>query len=87
MRLIDADKFMEELKDDTNNMETIEFIICTQAITHDFAKQPTIEAISIEWIKEWGNEFYESINDRVFYNGDGRDTIWDLLEAWEKKNE
>lgn len=38
--------------------------------------EPTVEAIPIEWIKEW-------LNNRTLY----ADSVYDMLEDWEKENE
>lgn len=46
-----------------------------------------VKAIPIEWIKNWGDKFYKVINGRRYYMGDGYDTVWDMLEDWEKENE
>lgn len=83
MRLIDADRLLnpgytdmwdEPIKFDTFSRYAIE-------------SQPTVEAIPIEWIRQWSEQFYKDINGRVYYTGDGYDTIWDMLKDWEKENE
>ena len=44
-------------------------------------------AIPIEWIEKWAEKFYKVINGKRYYMGDGYDTVWDMLEDWEKENE
>ena len=43
-------------------------------------------AIPIEWIEKWSEKFYKVINGTRYYMGDGYDTVWDMLEDWEKEN-
>lgn len=43
-------------------------------------------AIPLEWIEKWAEKFYKEINGTRFYMGDGYDTVWDMLEDWEKEN-
>ena len=43
-------------------------------------------SISIEYIKKWADKFYKVVNGTRYYLGDGYDTVWDLLEDWEKEN-
>jgi len=47
------------------------------------------QLIPIEWIKKWGKseKFYKVIKGIRYYTGDGYDTVWDMLEDWEKENE
>lgn len=49
--------------------------------------EPTVEAIPIDWITKWAEKFYTVINGKRYYMGDGYDTIWDLLEDWERENQ
>lgn len=49
--------------------------------------EPTVEAIPIDWITKWAEKFYKVINGKRYYMGDGYDTIWDLLEDWERENQ
>ena len=103
MRLIDADKLMLSLADwklqeapihtyekpkefTADNMQEMIWRTirdCESAVE----EQPTVEAIPIEWINKWGEKFYKVINDRRHYMGDGYDSVWDMLEDWEKENE
>ena len=55
-------------------------------VTDLFDDIPTVKAIPIEWINKWGEKFYKVINDRGHYMGDGYDSVWDMLEDWEKEN-
>lgn len=41
-----------------------------------------VDAIPVEWIEEWSKKFVDS---RGIYRGEGYDSIWDLLEAWEEQ--
>ena len=50
-------------------------------------KAPTVKAIPIEWIEKWSEKFYKVINGTRYYMGDGYDTVWDMLEDWEKEND
>ena len=45
------------------------------------------KAIPIEWINKWSEKFYKVINGTRYYMGDGYDTVWDMLEDWEKEND
>ena len=77
MRLIDADKLLEDLKQKRYSKQSLELI----------QSQPEIKAIPISFMRKWENGFMKEINGRIFYMGDGYDTAEDLLEAWEKENE
>lgn len=46
-----------------------------------------VDAIPIDWVKCWADKFFKDINGKKFYTGDGYDTVWDMLEDWEKENE
>lgn len=72
MRLIDADKIHWEYK-------------CISK--EEIDDEPTVKAIPVEFIEKWVEKFYKVINGKKYYNGDGYDTVWDLLEDWEKENE
>lgn len=44
-------------------------------------------AIPIEWIvNKWAKKFWKVINGKKYYTGDGYDTVWDMIEDWEKEN-
>lgn len=47
--------------------------------------EPDIEAIPIDWINDWAKRTLYDKNGR--YNGEGYDSVWDMLDAWEKENE
>lgn len=50
-------------------------------------EQPTVEAIPKEWIvNKWAEKFWKVINGKKYYTGDGYDTVWDMIEDWEKEN-
>ena len=73
MRLIDADKLRHEL------------IMGHDLIGAKYTDMAdTVKAIPIDWIEKWSRQFYDK-NGR--YNGEGYDSVWDLLEDWEKENE
>lgn len=59
----------------------------SQASMRLIREQPEVEAIPIEWIKQWSEKFYKVINGIRYYMGDGYDSVWDMLEDWEKENE
>lgn len=80
MRLIDADK----LENDIVENITVKAVSRMLAITQG---QPTVKAIPIEWITKWAEKFYKVINGKRYYIGDGYDTIWDLLEDWERESQ
>ena len=44
-------------------------------------------SIPRDWIEKWSEKLYRIINGRRYYCGEGYDTIWDMLEDWEKENE
>lgn len=88
MRLIDADKL--PVFDMTDNIvgENGAKAIVTHWIQLDFITHaPTVEAIPVEWITKWAEKFYTVINGKTYYMGDGYDTIWDLLEDWERESQ
>ena len=76
MRLIDADEIIKEtwgvvIKDMFHMDETVEVIS-----REDIDNAPTVKAVPIEWIEEWGwkNGMSESMSLRV------------MIEDWEKEN-
>lgn len=71
--------------DDIN--EIIEYIKEQTDFKGDIFININKNAIPIEWIEKWGQQFYKVINGKKYYTGDGYDTVWDLLEDWEKENE
>ena len=85
MRLIDADK----LKTTAVLGMQLQQVDCTYYYFYEediIAKAPTVEAIPIDWITKWSAKFYKDINGRLYYTGDGYDTIWDMLADWEKQH-
>lgn len=44
------------------------------------------QLIPVEWIEKWSEKFYKVINGKKYYTGDGYDTVWDMMEDWEKEN-
>lgn len=92
MRLIDADKL--ELKHFVQWTDVVVGYNGTQPehkhtdiIAYDISGAPTVYAIPIDWITKWAEKFYKVINGKRYYMGDGYDTIWDLLEDWERENQ
>lgn len=77
MKLIDAEKLLEDLKQKRYSKRSLELI----------QSQPEVKAIPIAFMRKWQNGFMKEINGRIYYMGDGYDTADDLLEAWEKENE
>ena len=55
-------------------------------ILNDIEDMPTVDAIPIEWIFKWSKSFWKEINGVKYYTGEGYDTVWDMIEAWEKEN-
>ena len=78
MRLIDIDKlhYIRKWFEDSGKSEVVVF-------AKEIDKAPTVKAIPVEWIEKWSRQFYDK-NGR--YNGEGYDSVWDLLEDWEKEN-
>ena len=87
MRLIDADKLDYMLKlarVSTSTSITDEGLKLALSFIKDI---PTVKAIPIEWIvNKWAKKFWKVINDKKYYTGDGYDTVWDMIEDWEKEN-
>lgn len=86
MRLIDADKYCEFLN--TYPLEKAQNNFMTfyrNALQKTFECE--VKAIPIDWITKWAEKFYKVINGKRYYMGDGYDTIWDLLEDWERENQ
>lgn len=82
MRLIDADNmrkatkgmfiYQDEFEDDTQH-------IAFEAYTkEDIENERTVEAIPIEWIKNWFNPKYANT---VYYS-----LLRDMIKDWEKEN-
>ena len=73
MRLIDADRLLKPSFTDMFDKPVKMDMFSRYAIE----SQPTVEAIPIEWIEEWGwkNGMSESMSLRV------------MIEDWEKENE
>ena len=82
MRLIDADKLKTTavLGVQLQHADSRYYYFYEEEIIE---KAPTVEAIPIEWIEKWSRQFYDK-NGR--YNGEGYDSVWDLLEDWGKEN-
>lgn len=79
MRLIDADKLIKDIKElwDYKTVDGITAATVLKQTITDIENQPTVEAIPIEWIEEWGwkNGMSESMSLRV------------MIDDWEKENE
>ena len=83
-KLIDADKFIEHLKESMREMQTFEFIICVEAIINELAKAPTVEAIPVKYILgkiEWFKEAYEEYDGHWYKNC--ADALNELLDDWD----
>ena len=78
MRLIDADKIEYEvaMANDNGMHSIVEY-----AEYENIQDMPTVEAIPIEWLKEWFKKRYKG---RTY-----RDLIeeWESEQFWEKQNE
>ena len=77
MRLIDADKLLQEtweveIKDMFHMTETVEVV---SAI--DIKEAPTVNAIPIDFLREWFREWF----------GCNYNAFTDLMIQWEKENE
>ena len=82
MRLIDADKlkikhFVQRGDQPIGYEGTQPVYEYTDLIAYDVDNAPTVQAIPIEWIEEWGwkNGMSESMSLRV------------MIEDWEKEND
>lgn len=84
MRLVDVDELIEYFDGDLEGYDNREYIL---HMLDSKGRSARVEAIPIEWIRQWSDQFYKDINGKVYYMGDGYDTIWDMLEDWEKENE
>ena len=76
MRLIDADKLIEYFDGDLEGYDNREYIL---HMLDSKGRSARVEAIPIEWIKQWANEQFYTL-DREMY-------LKDMLEDWEKENE
>lgn len=83
MRLIDADKlelkhYIQRVSDKVIRYNGTQPEYANYDIlAYDIANAPTVKAITVEWIEEWGwkNGMSESMSLRV------------MIEDWEKENE
>lgn len=93
-RLIDANIFLQQIKADIAEMEEIHFIMAAQAFTHDIQKQPTVDAIPIEYIKKKLKKLDSDINYAGYVGDEMLNQLiyakaWVeevLLKGWEKEN-
>lgn len=83
MRLIDADALPE--------VDTIERIdgdrdvfVSSWIPAAAILKAPTVKAIPIEWIEQW--LLKNCYDENGHYNGEGYDTVGDMMEDWRKEN-
>ena len=76
-QLIDKQVLLQALKKKRYSKQSLDLI----------ESQPVVDAIPVDWINNWLNQFMRDINGRTYYMGDGYDGAGDLLEAWEKENE
>lgn len=70
MRLIDADEIIRE----TDKVRYLRHIYIHQLMD----RLPKVEAIPVEWVKEWAMKSENTYN---------REQIVEMLEDWEKENE
>lgn len=98
MRLIDADKLIKDIQE-LWDYKTVDDITATtvlkQTIT-DIENQPTVKAITVEWILNYrknnqGEITYYTIDaiDHMLCEWCKRNNIdmWDMIDSWEKENE
>ena len=73
MRLIDADKLSYDITTEDEDYLTVTY--------DEIQDQPTVEAIPIEWLREWFKRRYKG---RTY-----RDLIeeWESEKFWEKQND
>ena len=76
MKLIDKEALLLALRKKRYSKQSLDLI----------ESQPVVDAIPVDWIENWLNQFMRDINGRTYYMGDGYDSAADLLEAWEKEN-
>lgn len=57
--------------------------ISAKALWKRLQREPTVEAIPIEWIRKW----YRRALDNSGFMGDETISVGDLLADWEKENE
>ena len=77
MKLIDKEALLLALRKKRYSKQSLDLI----------ESQPVVDAIPVDWIENWLNQFMRDINGRTYYCGDGYDSAGDLLEAWEKEDE
>lgn len=82
MRLINADKILQETwKVETKDMfHMTEIVDVVSAI--DIKEAPTVEAIPIEWIKDYVGS---GVSDDIFQRN--RRFVLNMINDWEKENE
>ena len=87
MKLIDADGIINVMKQQAGcaTCDNYNGIICRacqwdDAITsiYDYADYHTVDAIPIEWIKEWVTKYPELVSETTF--------VW-MFEDWRKEQE
>lgn len=86
MRLIDKESFKDNILDKQMYLITTqEGVFCYYVAVLDAIEfEPEVKAIPVKWIKKWTKQFYDKDGR---YNGEGYDSVWDLLADWEKENE
>lgn len=77
MKLIDKEALLLALKKKRYSKQSLDLI----------ESQPVVDAIPVDYIHNWLNNFMKVVNGRTYYCGDGYDSAADLLEVWEKENE
>lgn len=79
MKLIDADEFaIEEPKLwDWSSVDGISSTAVLKQCIWDVQCAPTVNAIPVEWIKDWLGKLKDVYDDSVYQ----------MLEDWEKENE
>lgn len=77
MKLIDKEALLLALKKKRYSKQSLDLI----------ESQPVVDAIPVDFIKDWLNGFMRDINGRTYYCGEGYDSAAELLEAWREENE
>ena len=76
MKLINKEALLRALRKKRYSKQSLDLI----------ESQPVVDAIPVDWINNWLDQFMQEINGCTYYMGDGYDGAGDLLEAWEKEN-
>lgn len=94
MRLIDADSLIELFTPYVSEDKKVTYqprqLRITAGIVEDIKNAPTVEAIPIEWIEDYANEFIRLEESNYFaYRGlgDYGKGLLELIEKWREQKE